>query len=83
MRRGSISLGDVQCNKCHRMIPAYERYLIVDEEKGAEADKGKPTYYCVQCALKKGYASDPRREGREDPHLLRRTEVGQAIPSVL
>ncbi len=65
MRRGSISLGDVECNKCHRIIPAYERYLIVDEEKGAEADKGKATFYCVQCALKKGYASTHEEKGEK------------------
>ena len=31
MRRGCISLGDVQCDECHRIIPYPERYLVIDE----------------------------------------------------
>ena len=65
MRRGCISLGDAQCSKCHRMMPAYERYVIVDEEKGAEVDKGKAAFYCVQCAVKKGYASTHEEKGEK------------------
>ena len=57
MRRGCISLGDVRCDKCKRAILHSERYLAIEEEKGAEADKGKTVRYCVECAVKKGYAS--------------------------
>ena len=56
MRRGSISLGYIQCDQCHRMIPHSERYLAIDEEDGVEVDEGKIVYYCVECALQKGYA---------------------------
>jgi len=50
MRRGCISLGDTRCDVCQRIIPDAERYLANDEE-------GKETHYCIECALKKGYAS--------------------------
>jgi len=56
MRRGCISLGEVECNACQCIIPYPERYLAVDEEKGVEVKKGQTVYYCVDCALKKGYA---------------------------
>ncbi len=56
MRRGCISLGKVQCDGCHRIIPQSERYLAIDEEDGVEVEKGKTARYCVECALKKGYA---------------------------
>ena len=57
MRRGCIPSGDVQCDQCHREIPHSERYLAVDEEAGVEVENGKKAYYCVECALEKGYAS--------------------------
>lgn len=56
MRRGCISLGDVQCDECHRTIPHSERYLTVNEEDGVEAEEGKITRYCTECSLSKGYA---------------------------
>jgi len=51
MRRGCISLGEVQCDDCHRIIPYPERYLIVEETEGAVL------HLCVDCCLKKSYAS--------------------------
>ena len=36
MRRGCISLGEVHCDGCHRVIPYPERYLVIDEKKGIE-----------------------------------------------
>ena len=56
MRRGCISLGEVKCDVCQRIIPYPVRYLAVDEDKGVEGEKGKTTHYCTQCALEKGYA---------------------------
>ncbi|MFC2072765.1 hypothetical protein ACFLUU_08765 [Chloroflexota bacterium] len=56
MRQGCISLGDIQCDECHRIIPHSERYLAINEEDGAEVENGKPAHYCVECALEKGYA---------------------------
>ena len=54
MRRGCISLGEVQCDGCHRTIPYLERYLAIDEEDGVEVETGKTSHYCVECCLKKG-----------------------------
>jgi len=56
MRRGCISLGEVRCDDCQRIIPYPERYLAIDEEGGIEVEKGKTSRYCVDCCLKKGYA---------------------------
>ncbi len=57
MRRGCISLGESHCDECHRIIPHYERYLAIDEENGIEVETGETAHYCIECALKKGYAS--------------------------
>ena len=51
MRQGCISLGEVQCDDCHRIIPHSERYLITEGRK-----KGVILRLCVDCCLKKGYA---------------------------
>ena len=56
MRRGCVSLGETQCDDCHCIIPYPERYLVIDEEDGVEAGKGKALRYCVDCCLKRGYA---------------------------
>lgn len=50
MRQGCISLGQVKCGDCHRIIPYPERYLAVDEERGATLR------LCIECSLKRGYA---------------------------
>jgi hypothetical protein len=59
MRRGCISLGEVKCDGCHRIIPYPERYLVVDEKDGVEVkegEEGETARYCVDCCLKKNYA---------------------------
>lgn len=57
MRRGNISLGDIKCRECMAVVPHSERYLAIDEENGIEVEEGGETgFYCVECALKKGYA---------------------------
>ena len=63
MRRGCISLGEVQCDVCQRTIPYPERYLAIDEEDGVEVEKGNTVRYCIQCALKKGYARYKEMKG--------------------
>jgi RNase P subunit RPR2 len=50
VRRGGISLGDIHCDNCHRLIPYPERYLLIEE------DEGKVSCLCTDCSLKKGYA---------------------------
>jgi sulfur relay (sulfurtransferase) complex TusBCD TusD component (DsrE family) len=58
MRRGCISLGSVECDGCHRIIPHSERYLIIEEQEGV------PVTVCVRCCLERGYAryKEDRRE---------------------
>ena len=63
MRRGCISLGDIQCDECHRTIPHSERYFAIEEEDGLEVESGKTTHYCIECALKKGYAYYKEEKG--------------------
>ena len=65
MRRGCISLGEVSCSICKKLVPYPERYLAVDEKGGAEAEDGKTVYYCVDCALKKGYAHYKEEKGEK------------------
>ena len=49
MRKGCISLGNVKCHGCQRIIPHCERYLVIEEE-------GVTVSLCVACCLEKGYA---------------------------
>ena len=65
MHRGCISLGEIQCDDCHRVISHSERYLAINEEDGAEVERGKTVRNCVECALRKGYAYyKEEKEGR-------------------
>ncbi|APV45217.1 hypothetical protein Dform_01902 [Dehalogenimonas formicexedens] len=63
MRRGCISLGNIKCDKCGRIIGYPERYLVVDEKDGEEVAKGDTVRYCVECALDKGYARYREEKG--------------------
>ncbi len=63
MHRGCISLGEIQCDECHRAIPHSERYLAIDEEDSIGAEKEKTAHYCVECALQKGYAYYKEEKG--------------------
>ncbi len=65
MRRGCISLGNVQCDDCHRIIPYLERYLAVDEKDSVEVEEGETSRYCVDCCLKKGYARYRLEKGEQ------------------
>ena len=68
MRRGCVSLGEVQCDECHNTIPAPERYLAIDEKDGVEVqgdEEGVKVCYCVDCCLKKGSASYKMEKGEE------------------
>ncbi len=65
MREGCISLGNVRCDSCQRTITHAERYLAVDEEDGVEVEKGKKSYYCIDCSLQKGYAEYRGEKGEQ------------------
>lgn len=64
MRRGCISLGEIMCDVCQRIIPYPERYLVIDEKNGVEVEKGETVRYCTECAIKKGYAHYKEMKGR-------------------
>ena len=59
MQRGCVSLGEAQCDECHRIIPYPERYLIVEETEGAIVR------LCVECSANKGYASYKQEKGEQ------------------
>ena len=65
MRQGCISLGKVQCDNCGVIVPYTERYLVVNEEDGAETDGGKRSCYCLKCSLEKGYAAYRDEKGEQ------------------
>ena len=65
MRRGCISTGQVKCDECKKLIPYPERYLAIEEEKGAEVEEGTTRRYCVECCLKKGYAHYKMEKGEK------------------
>ena len=66
MRRGCISLGQARCDDCQRIIPYPDRYLVMEEENGREVDEeGKTMRYCIDCALKKGYAHYVEEKGQQ------------------
>lgn len=61
MRQGCISLGEVQCDSCHNIVPYAARYLVIEEQngvevEGAEAEDAEKRNYCVTCSLDRGYA---------------------------
>lgn len=59
MRRGCISLGNIQCDECHRNISYPERYLIIE---GAE---GTTLRLCTDCCLEKGYVGYKQEKGEQ------------------
>ena len=59
MRCGCISLGDIQCDDCHRRIHYLERYLTT-EEAGSVISR-----LCLDCALKRGYARHRQEKGEQ------------------
>lgn len=65
MRRGCISLGHVLCDVCGKTIPYPDRYLAIDEKDGIEVEDGPTVHYCVDCALKKGYATYREEKGEK------------------
>ncbi len=57
MRRGCISLGDVQCDECQRTMSFPERYLLIEEAEGTVL------HLCADCCLNKGYARYTEEKG--------------------
>jgi hypothetical protein len=65
MRRGCISLGEVVCDSCKKVIPYPDRYLAIDEKGGKEDAEGETRRYCVPCAIKKKYAHYKVEKGEQ------------------
>jgi hypothetical protein len=65
MYQGCISLGQVRCDSCHRLIPSSERYLAISEKKSPEAEKAHTFRYCADCCLKKGLAHYREEKGEQ------------------
>lgn len=82
MRRGCISVGQIKCDICGRAIPYPDRYLVVDEdEKGKEVvSGGKSVKYCVDDALKKGYAHHREVKGEMILTFLPEVEAFEPSP---
>ncbi|MBA7560805.1 hypothetical protein ES708_02436 [subsurface metagenome] len=57
MNRGCISLGQVQCDSCHRIMPYPERYLIIEETEDVKLR------LCLDCCLNRGYARYKTEKG--------------------
>ena len=57
MRCGCISLGDIQCDDCHRTVRYLERYLAIEETQGVTLR------LCLDCALNRGYARYYQEKG--------------------
>ena len=59
MRQGCISLGNIWCDECHRLIMHAERYLIIE---GTGGDKKR---LCKDCSLERGYARYKDEKGEQ------------------
>lgn len=66
MRRGCIAVQEVHCDECGRSIKHPERYLLMDEEGGKPAEEERKLLrYCVDCSLKKNYATYRTEKGEK------------------
>ena len=59
MRHGCISLGNVKCDGCQRIIPYPERYLVVEETRGVSSR------LCIDCSQNRGYAQYKQEKGEQ------------------
>jgi len=57
MNRGCISVGEIKCDNCKRLIEQGQRYLLMEEEDGAKSR------FCVECCLAKRYAAYVKEKG--------------------
>ncbi len=64
MRQGCISLGKVECDGCHNIVPYAARYLLIPEEDGVESETGERNSYCVPCSEARSYIERREDKGR-------------------
>jgi hypothetical protein len=59
MNRGCVSVGEIQCDGCQRLIEQGQLYLLMEEK---EDEKKR---LCVECCLTKGYAAYVHEKGEK------------------
>jgi hypothetical protein len=61
MRRGCITIDEIKCDNCKKTVEHGERYLLIEDPK----DETNKKRYCVECCLKKKYASYVTEKGEK------------------
>ena len=61
MRRGCIAIGEMKCNICQSAINHGNRYLLIEDE----ANSASLQIICVDCSLKKNYATYIKEKGEQ------------------
>jgi len=61
MRRGCISLGNIKCEECQRLIKYPERYMYLEESDG------KSVTLCLDCCESKGLLKDENHSRSDEP----------------
>jgi len=59
MNRGCVSVGEIKCDNCQRLIEQGQRYLLLEEEEGVKSR------FCVECCLARDYAAYVKEKGEE------------------
>ena len=63
MRRGCVSLGEIKCDLCGKVIPAAHRYLAETGE--TETGKSRVIRHCMDCCIKAGWAEYRSEKGEQ------------------
>ena len=61
MRRGCITIDEIKCDNCKKTVEPGERYLLIEDS----TDESIKKRYCVNCCLKKKYASYVTEKGEK------------------
>ena len=80
MRRGCISLGEIRCDSCKKIVPPAGRYMVTDEELDTEGKK-KLIRYCIECCVEKGLAGHRREKDEKILTIFPAEEKLETAPS--